>query len=134
MMKNESCEIVSPVIEKLYPLIFLFGIYIILNGHKTPGGGFQGGAVLTSIFITRYISAGMDDINIDVFKIIEKYLFVLIVTLPVLYIFSGFAAKLRGYDEVYLILMNIAIGIKVWSGLSIIFFRFMFYEAFQETD
>lgn len=28
------------------PIIFVFGIYIILNGHISPGGGFSGGAVL----------------------------------------------------------------------------------------
>ena len=30
----------------LTPLIFIFGAYIILNGHLSPGGGFSGGAVL----------------------------------------------------------------------------------------
>lgn len=30
----------------LVPLIMMFGIYIILNGHLSPGGGFSGGAVL----------------------------------------------------------------------------------------
>lgn len=30
----------------LVPLIMIFGIYIILNGHLSPGGGFSGGAVL----------------------------------------------------------------------------------------
>lgn len=30
----------------LVPLILLFGIYIILNGHLSPGGGFSGGAVM----------------------------------------------------------------------------------------
>lgn len=28
------------------PMIFIFGIYIVLNGHISPGGGFSGGAVL----------------------------------------------------------------------------------------
>ncbi|MDE7015094.1 MAG: hypothetical protein K2P19_10565, partial [Kineothrix sp.] len=28
----------------LVPIIFIFGIYIILNGHLSPGGGFSGGA------------------------------------------------------------------------------------------
>lgn len=28
------------------PIIFVFGIYIVLNGHISPGGGFSGGAVL----------------------------------------------------------------------------------------
>lgn len=30
----------------LTPLILLFGIYVILNGHLSPGGGFSGGAVM----------------------------------------------------------------------------------------
>lgn len=30
----------------LCPIIFVFGIYIILNGHISPGGGFSGGAIL----------------------------------------------------------------------------------------
>ncbi len=32
----------------LLPLILIFGIYIVLNGHLSPGGGFSGGAVLGS--------------------------------------------------------------------------------------
>ena len=30
----------------LVPLILMFGIYVILNGHISPGGGFSGGAVM----------------------------------------------------------------------------------------
>lgn len=30
----------------LVPLIMVFGIYVILNGHLSPGGGFSGGAVM----------------------------------------------------------------------------------------
>ena len=30
----------------LLPLVLIFGLYIILNGHLSPGGGFSGGAVL----------------------------------------------------------------------------------------
>ena len=30
----------------LVPVIMLFGIYIILNGHLSPGGGFSGGAII----------------------------------------------------------------------------------------
>ena len=32
----------------LTPIIFLFGIYIILNGHLSPGGGFSGGAIISA--------------------------------------------------------------------------------------
>ena len=35
------------VIAKLVcPAVFLFGIYVILNGHLSPGGGFSGGAII----------------------------------------------------------------------------------------
>ncbi|MCD2491360.1 hypothetical protein LQE92_01800 [Lacrimispora sp. NSJ-141] len=40
----------------LVPLIFIFGIYIILNGHLSPGGGFSGGAVIGSGLIL-YLNA-----------------------------------------------------------------------------
>lgn len=32
----------------LYPLIVIFGAYLVVHGHLTPGGGFQGGAVAAS--------------------------------------------------------------------------------------
>lgn len=30
----------------LVPVIILFGVYVILNGHISPGGGFSGGAII----------------------------------------------------------------------------------------
>ena len=32
----------------LIPVILVFGIYILLNGHLSPGGGFSGGAILAA--------------------------------------------------------------------------------------
>lgn len=40
----------------LVPCIFIFGIYVILNGHLSPGGGFSGGAVIGAGLIL-YVSA-----------------------------------------------------------------------------
>ncbi|MDO5407321.1 MAG: MnhB domain-containing protein [Eubacteriales bacterium] len=40
----------------LVPVIMIFGIYIVLNGHLSPGGGFSGGAVLGSGLIL-YLNA-----------------------------------------------------------------------------
>ena len=30
----------------LVPLILLFGVYVVMNGHISPGGGFSGGAIM----------------------------------------------------------------------------------------
>ena len=40
----------------IFPIIMLFGIYVVLNGHLSPGGGFSGGAVLGAGFIL-YLNA-----------------------------------------------------------------------------
>ena len=40
----------------LVPFILVFGVYIVLNGHLSPGGGFSGGAVLGSGLIL-YLNA-----------------------------------------------------------------------------
>lgn len=41
-------ELVGNGAEIILPLIFLFGAYVIKNGHLSAGGGFQGGAVVAS--------------------------------------------------------------------------------------
>ena len=50
-IRNEKYEPVSDTIMQtsvkiLFPAIMLFGIYILLNGHLSPGGGFSGGAIM----------------------------------------------------------------------------------------
>lgn len=42
--KNDG--ILQGTVFVLCPIIFIFGIYIILNGHLSPGGGFSGGAII----------------------------------------------------------------------------------------
>ena len=48
--------IVATASRILFPLTILFGIYVFLHGHLTPGGGFQGGAVIASGFLLLYLS------------------------------------------------------------------------------
>jgi multicomponent Na+:H+ antiporter subunit B len=38
-------------VDLLFPLLLVVGFYIILHGHLTPGGGFQGGVVLAAAFV-----------------------------------------------------------------------------------
>lgn len=52
--KNDS--ILQGVSLFLVPIIMIFGIYIVLNGQNSPGGGFSGGAILGAGMIL-YVSA-----------------------------------------------------------------------------
>ena len=41
-------KIVKTITNIAFPFIIIYGLYIIAHGHLTPGGGFQGGAVVAS--------------------------------------------------------------------------------------
>lgn len=54
--KTESASLVLYTgCRLLFPLILVFGSYIFIHGHLTPGGGFQGGAIIASGFLLIYL-------------------------------------------------------------------------------
>ena len=46
MYEPKNDLILQRIASFLVPLVLLFGVYIIMNGHISPGGGFSGGAVM----------------------------------------------------------------------------------------
>ena len=52
--------IVQKVTQIMCGIIFLYGIYIILHGHLTPGGGFAGGTIIAGSFILLIIAFGSE--------------------------------------------------------------------------
>ena len=56
-MKGMS-SIVKKITQIIAPLIFMFGLYVIIHGHLTPGGGFAGGVVLAGAFILQILANG----------------------------------------------------------------------------
>ena len=39
-------SILQKITFVLFPIIVIFGIYVVVNGHLSPGGGFSGGAII----------------------------------------------------------------------------------------
>ena len=56
--------VVRFIVRVLAPFIALFAIYVILNGHVTPGGGFQGGTIAGALFIVLYVVLGERATNV----------------------------------------------------------------------
>lgn len=44
--KQESKVILQKGAKALAPIVILYGIYVVLNGHLSPGGGFSGGSII----------------------------------------------------------------------------------------
>ena len=52
--------IVKKTTQLIAGLVFLYGIYVVLHGHLTPGGGFAGGVIIAGSFILLTLAYGSD--------------------------------------------------------------------------
>ena len=53
---SDPGEILRTGAALMSPLVFLFGVFIFIHGHLSPGGGFQGGAVIAVAFLLGFLS------------------------------------------------------------------------------
>ena len=51
--------IVRRIAQLMVPSILLLGIYIVLQGHLTPGGGFAGGVMIAGGYILYVLAFGL---------------------------------------------------------------------------
>ncbi len=128
ILQKVSGKTVKNMISLVVPTIILLGLYLIINGHNTPGGGFQGGAALSAAFICVYLVRPDKSINFYAYEKAEKYIFLLIVAVATSFAVSGLYLNFPQFNTAYMVIMNILIGLKVFCGLTIIFYRFVHYE------
>lgn len=63
MIEEQQSIIVKTLCRLLVPFIQMFGLYVIVHGHSSPGGGFQGGVILGSSFILLAIAYGIEEVR-----------------------------------------------------------------------
>lgn len=126
---SEESPVISVVIGFLYPFMLLLGFYVIINGHYTPGGGFQGGGILASVFIARYVVHPVEDISDTRLHAFERLFLALILIAPVLLLFNGLIYRHPWLQVHYLTLMDILIGLQVGLGLAVVVDRFAFFKG-----
>lgn len=117
----------------IYPVVLLFGIYVIFNGHLAPGGGFQGGAILATALLILYYIDLKKKTNLEAIFTIEKILYLsLLIIASLSYFtrgvwFTNVMPLASGIDvkAIFLITLNLIIGAKVALGLTAIFIAFL---------
>jgi multicomponent Na+:H+ antiporter subunit B len=138
---NGMSMIVKTISSWVKVLVFLFGIYITLFGHLTPGGGFAGGVILACSYILLMLAYGrkFTEENLSLALVskldcVGALLFVAIALFGLLYGAGSFfynfiqqemmATQDRAFDLVSagtIPLANIAIGLKVGASLFLVF-------------
>jgi len=63
VITSQQSVIVKTVCRILVPFVQMFGLYVIMHGHSSPGGGFQGGVILGSSFILLSLGYGIDEVK-----------------------------------------------------------------------
>ena len=132
-------KIVKTISSITFPFVTIYGLYVIAHGHLTPGGGFQGGAVVASgcaMILVAYGSVWtMGKIKEKHLSVLESFGAIGFIGLAFLGLIFGtmfFKNFLVGNDFLFgeigkglsnistagaLPLMNFAVGLKVIAGL-----------------
>jgi len=128
MRKTEPASLVLYTgCRLLFPLILVFGSYIFIHGHLTPGGGFQGGAIIASGFLLIYLGCRERRISRIASNLAESLgglIFVVIGLLGLVlggYFLSNFLPKGTAnalFSAGIIPIIYIAIGFKVGSELA----------------
>ncbi len=70
--KLPSSRIVQIGSQVLFPIVVLLGAYVFIHGHLTPGGGFQGGAIIATATLLMLISYRKFKVNHNTISWIES--------------------------------------------------------------
>jgi multicomponent Na+:H+ antiporter subunit B len=142
---SEMTKIVKTTANVLFPFSMIFGLYVIAHGHLTPGGGFQGGAIVASGCALLLVAYGspwvfdrIKDKRLAAFESLCAIGFITVAFLGLVFSAVFFGNFLAGSGLLFgttpatgstladfntggvLPLMNFAVGVKVIAGLFVI--------------
>ena len=60
MIRETDDVIVKALARLLVPFILVYALYVVMHGHYSPGGGFQGGVILAASFVLLGVSHGLE--------------------------------------------------------------------------
>jgi len=149
-------KIVRTVASQLMAFVLVFGLYVIMHGHVTPGGGFQGGAIIASGVVMLIVAFGSGQIKkflrerrLSMVESSGALLFILVAFAGIgtvfFYnflvgsrIFGGIPPTGSNPGDVWtggvIPLMNLAVGLKVTAGLSAAVLALALFSSGEEME
>lgn len=120
--------------DLLFPLLLVVGLYIVMHGHITPGGGFQGGVILAAAFFIPVLarpSRGLSHGTLSLVEGLAGSSFILIGLLALVWdgeflqplLSTGVMGSLVSAGT--LPLLYLAVGLKVGAELAGLLMRLM---------
>ena len=130
-MKKRRNSILISCTNLVLPILLTLGLYIIIHGHLSPGGGFQGGVLIAGAIAIIYIGYGFKGVKKGIasntFKIAEDlgalgFIILAFIGLIGSGVFFGNVLEKGNPGDLFssgsIFLMNFAVGFKVFAGVS----------------
>ncbi len=125
--RTEPSEIMYVGTRIAFAVILLFGIYVFIHGHLTPGGGFPGGAIIASGILGLFLGKqgySPNKSGLTIFESLSGMAYVVIGIIGLIgeksflanFLPTGTIGDL--FSAGFIALIYIAIGMKVGSELS----------------
>jgi len=150
-------KIVRTVANQLILFILIFGLYVIAHGHLTPGGGFQGGAVIVSGVVMLLVAFSSKELKKSLrergLSIMESTGALIFIALAFAGIGTAFFYNLLVSSPIFgripeplgsnpgdfwtggvVPLMNLAVGLKVVAGLSAVVLAMALFASGEEVE
>jgi multicomponent Na+:H+ antiporter subunit B len=128
-------------------LTLLFGVYMVLHGTVTPGGGFQGGAIAASSLMLLYLGEGYQTwrriVRSPVLDLLEgggAFIFVGAAALPLILGHSllenilPFGKPKDLFSGGLMVIANFAVGLSVAGSFGLLLLEFMEETRAPESD
>jgi len=124
---EKASKVLSTGCRFLFPFILLLGAYIFIHGHLTPGGGFQGGAIIASAYLLIYLGCRGRRISENASSVVESLGGLIFVTVGLIglsvggYFLLNFLPKgipNSLFSAGIIPIIYVAIGLKVGSELA----------------
>ncbi|ADL12618.1 MnhB domain-containing protein [Acetohalobium arabaticum] len=124
--------VVKKITEILLPFLQIYGFYVLLNGHHSPGGGFAGGAILGASLIIYSLVFGIKEAKDK----IPHVLLTIINSIGVLiYILLGIAGVFLGGNILGNGALSLELGLFLESAIGLVVAGVMtsfFYKLVEE--
>jgi len=149
-------KMVRTVANQLIVFILIFGLYVIAHGQLTPGGGFQGGAVIVSGVVMLLVAFNAHELKKSLHErslsIMESSGALMFAALAFAGIGTAFFYNLLVGTPIFghvpptganpgdiwtggvVPLMNLAVGIKVVAGLSAVVLAMALFSSGEEVE
>ena len=145
--KEKGMTLIVKTITRLtVGLILLYGIYIVLHGHLTPGGGFAGGVIVALSFVHLMLAFGreaalkkLSQAQASIVESLGALMFLAIALAGFAggsYFFLNFFVHKGTPFDLFsagiIPLCNIAISLKVGAGLFAIFAALVLFKQSEK--